>query len=48
MLLCQLYGDLKSGAIERTVCAGSFTLPEKMSSDVMPLVGLVMKSERPS
>jgi hypothetical protein len=47
MLLCHVYGDLKSGAMVRTVCAGSGTAPEKTLSAVTPLVGLVMKSERP-
>src|SRR6516225_11803770 len=45
-LLCQLYGDLKSGAIDRTVWAGSLTVPEKISSVVKPLLGFVMKSGR--
>ena len=48
MLLCQVYGFLKSGAIVRTVCAGVLTCPEKIWSAVTPLVGFVMKSARPS
>ena len=48
MLLCQLYGVLKSSTIVRGDCTGTGNFPEKKSSPVAPEVGLEMKFARPS
>src|SRR2546423_1827202 len=48
MLLCHVYGLLKSPTMTRGDWTGVLTAPEKIWSAATPLVGFVMKLARPS